>query len=127
MLHIFFGIVALFTICNTNRIVVSGFSAKPTTPFNELSVKEQYDLQWYVIGAPADFTVNIPKKTTIWNKHYSVWKDKMGHYHALDDVCSHKGASLSGGKILNQCAVCPYHGYEFATDGHLAMVPGIPT
>jgi phenylpropionate dioxygenase-like ring-hydroxylating dioxygenase large terminal subunit len=51
----------------------------------------------------------------------------MGQYHALDDVCSHKGASLSGGKIHNQCAVCPYHGYEFATDGQLVTVPGIST
>jgi phenylpropionate dioxygenase-like ring-hydroxylating dioxygenase large terminal subunit len=105
---------------------IHAFSAKPILPFKDLSQKAQYDLQWYVIGTPSDFSVNVPKKTTIWGKDYVVWKDRAGGYHGLDNVCSHKGASLSGGKIRNQCAVCPYHGYEFTANGVLETVPGIP-
>jgi phenylpropionate dioxygenase-like ring-hydroxylating dioxygenase large terminal subunit len=45
--------------------------------------------------------------------------------YAIDDVCSHKGASLSLGSINNNCITCPYHGYEFDGYGSLCYVPGI--
>ena len=46
---------------------------------------------------------------------------------ALQDACSHRGASLSCGHVTEDQSrvVCPYHGYEFNTNGTLVMVPGI--
>ena len=101
---------------------------KPTYPklnIHELTEKDKYDLQWYVIGKKSDFIPNKSKKVTIWSKNYVVWKDYNDSYFALDDVCPHKGASLSGGDINNNCAICPYHGYEFNSNGTLVNVPGI--
>jgi len=43
----------------------------------------------------------------------------------MDDSCSHRGASLSQGKIKNNNIVCPYHGYEFNSTGVLVKVPGL--
>ena len=97
----------------------------PKLNVNDLSEQDKYDLQWYVIGTPGDFVANKPKKVTVWSKNYVVWKNIDGKYNCLDDVCSHKGASLSGGKIHNNCAVCPYHGYEFNCNGTLVKVPGL--
>lgn len=97
----------------------------PKLNINDLTEQEKYDLQWYVIGTPGDFVANKPKKVTVWSKNYIVWKNIDGKYNCLDDVCSHKGASLSGGKIHNNCAVCPYHGYEFNCNGTLVKVPGL--
>jgi phenylpropionate dioxygenase-like ring-hydroxylating dioxygenase large terminal subunit len=97
----------------------------PKLNINDLTAQDKYDLQWYVIGTPGDFVANKPKKVTIWSKNYVVWKNIDGKYNCLDDVCSHKGASLSGGKIHNNCAVCPYHGYEFNCNGTLVKVPGL--
>ena len=97
----------------------------PKLNINDLTEQEKYDLQWYVIGTPGDFVANKPKKVTVWSKNYVVWKNIDGKYNCLDDVCSHKGASLSGGKIHNNCAVCPYHGYEFNSNGTLVKVPGL--
>ena len=97
----------------------------PKLNINDLSEQDKYDLQWYVIGTPGDFVANKPKKVTVWSKNYVVWKNIDGKYNCLDDVCSHKGASLSGGKIHNNCAVCPYHGYEFNSNGTLVKVPGL--
>jgi phenylpropionate dioxygenase-like ring-hydroxylating dioxygenase large terminal subunit len=54
-----------------------------------------------------------------------IWKTTTGEYRAMDDACTHKGASLSGGKVCNDHVVCPYHGYEFNSTGTLVMVPGI--
>jgi phenylpropionate dioxygenase-like ring-hydroxylating dioxygenase large terminal subunit len=97
----------------------------PKLTYENLAEQDKYDLQWYVIGVPSDFCENKPKKITIWNKNYAVWKMDDGQYAALDDVCSHKGASLSGGIVENNTILCPYHGYEFDNEGSLKKVPGI--
>jgi phenylpropionate dioxygenase-like ring-hydroxylating dioxygenase large terminal subunit len=116
------GIVALFLF---GIGLVQGFKLHPTVPYIDLPHQTKYDLQWYVIGSNSDFTSNIPRKTTIWNKSYVVWKNRNGQYNAVDDACSHKGASLSGGVVKNNCIMCPYHGYEFNGKGELEKVPGI--
>jgi len=83
-------------------------------------------LHWYVIGEANNFRANRIKKITVWNKDYAVWKDsKTNIYYAMDDDCSHKGASLSGGYLNKGCIACPYHGYEFAGNGTLVKVPGL--
>lgn len=83
-------------------------------------------LHWYVVGESQNFQSNRIKKITVWNKDYAVWKDsKTNKFYAIDDDCSHKGASLSGGYLNKGCAVCPYHGYEFAGNGTLVKVPGL--
>ena len=97
----------------------------PKLTYETLTEQDKYDLQWYVIGTPSDFSADKPKKITIWNKNYVVWRDESGHYSALDDVCSHKGASLAGGHMNNGSVVCPYHGYEFDQNCQLEKVPGI--
>lgn len=97
----------------------------PKLTYNDLTEQNKYDLQWYVVGTPTDFDINIPKKITVWNKDYVIWKNKEEKYFALDDICPHKGASLSHGTIENNNIVCPYHAYEFNSDGELKFVPGI--
>ena len=97
----------------------------PKLNYHELSEQDKYDLQWYVIGKSIDFTRNVPKKARVWNTNYVVWRNENNTFVGLDDVCPHKGASLSGGKICNGNVICPYHGYEFDTEGKLSKVPGI--
>ena len=48
-------------------------------------------------------------------------------YYAMDNYCSHRGASLSLGKINNNNnnIVCPYHAYEFNNKGVLCKIPGL--
>jgi phenylpropionate dioxygenase-like ring-hydroxylating dioxygenase large terminal subunit len=97
----------------------------PKLDYHELTDQHKYDLQWYVVGIDSEFVTNKPQKVTVWNKNYVVWKTVNGSYVALDDVCSHKSASLSKGKVCNNNIVCPYHGYEFNENGTLTKVPGI--
>lgn len=93
--------------------------------FSELTDQNKFDLAWYVIGTPNSFSKNKLNKITIWNKNYVVWKDSENNFHALDDVCSHKSASLARGKLINDTVMCPYHGYKFNNNGTLVTVPGI--
>jgi hypothetical protein len=97
----------------------------PKLKYGELTEQDKFDLQWYVVGKPDDFMANRPEKVRVWNKNYVIWRTANGEYRAMDDACTHKGASLSGGKICNDHVVCPYHGYEFNSTGTLVMVPGI--
>lgn len=36
-----------------------------------------------------------------------------GEYHAIDDVCTHDGESLSGGEVEGEEIVCPRHAARF--------------
>jgi len=104
---------------------VKQFIEYPKIDINELTEQNKYDLQWYVIGETTEFQTNKPVKATVWNKNYVVWKNETGHYNALDDICTHKSASLAGGIICKNHIVCPYHGYEFDENGALDKIPGI--
>ena len=47
-----------------------------------------------------------------------------GNYYAMDDTCTHAGASLSEGKIDGCNVVCGWHGAEFdCSTGKLAKFP----
>lgn len=88
-----------------------------------------YDLNWYVIGETNKFPTNKLHEIQIWNKKYVVWRENSTHFHAMDNHCSHRGASLSLGELIQdkneQRVSCPYHGYEFNAKGVLAKIPGL--
>jgi nitrite reductase (NADH) small subunit len=49
-----------------------------------------------------------------------------GQYCAIDDVCPHMGASLSGGYVENGIVTCPWHAWRFRlADGAWADNPRI--
>jgi len=49
-----------------------------------------------------------------------------GRYFAIDDVCPHMGASLSGGYVDRGIVTCPWHGWRFRlADGAWADNPRI--
>jgi len=96
-------------------------------PINPLTLYQRmYDLKWYVVGVPADFSMKRPTKTTVWSKDYAVWKTGPATYTAVSNACPHRGAALSDGTITRDaCITCPYHGYHFDEDGSLVEVPGV--
>jgi len=44
---------------------------------------------------------------------------------ALLDRCPHRNAPLSRGKIINGGLECPYHGWQFDTNGECQKIPGL--
>ena len=49
-----------------------------------------------------------------------------GEFFAIDDVCPHMGASLSGGYVENGIVTCPWHAWRFRlADGAWADNPRI--
>ena len=86
--------------------------------------EEKYNLNWYVIGEKNNFKNNKLYKIKIWNNDYLVWKNNS-NYFAMDNYCSHRGASLVLGKIIDNNIICPYHGYQFNNKGTLCKIPGL--
>lgn len=81
---------------------------------------------YWKIANKNEFTTNIPKKIIFNNFPIAVYKNKANEIKAISDICLHRGASLSKGKILkNNCVQCPYHGWEYE-NGIVKNIPGIP-
>jgi phenylpropionate dioxygenase-like ring-hydroxylating dioxygenase large terminal subunit len=53
-----------------------------------------------------------------------VYRSEAGEAIALDDVCPHRLAPLSMGKLKGDAIECGYHGMTFAADGRCVRIPG---
>lgn len=46
-----------------------------------------------------------------------------GQYYAIEDVCTHDGGVLTGGKIEGDEIICPRHGARFCIKTGAALTP----
>ncbi|MBT9314070.1 aromatic ring-hydroxylating dioxygenase subunit alpha [Leptothoe spongobia] len=67
-----------------------------------------------------------PKQIELWNQKIVLYRDVSGSVVALKDVCPHRGAALSLGKVEGNCIQCPYHGWKFQPDGACTTIPSNP-
>ena len=89
---------------------------------------------WYV-GAPSrDVRVGRMARRIIAGEPVLLGRTRAGAAFALRDVCPHRAAPLSQGRIVESDAAaggaptieCPYHGWRFRTgDGVCAAVPSL--
>jgi nitrite reductase (NADH) small subunit/3-phenylpropionate/trans-cinnamate dioxygenase ferredoxin subunit len=49
-----------------------------------------------------------------------------GEYHAVDNLCLHRGGPLCEGSVQGQVVTCPWHGWQFdVTTGVLMQDPTV--
>lgn len=65
-----------------------------------------------IAGKVTDITPGKLQKISVDGKDILV-TNIDGKYYAMDDTCTHSGASLSEGKIEGSLAVCGWHGAQF--------------
>lgn len=65
-----------------------------------------------IIGKIEEFPAGKIQKITADGKDILV-ANIDGNYFAIDDTCTHAGASLSEGKMKGSTIVCGWHGAEF--------------
>ena len=73
----------------------------------------------FCIGRVDEFEPNKTYKIQYDNHDWVLWKNDQNKISIIDNVCSHRFAPLSDGKVCKarNSVVCPYHNYEFSSDG----------
>jgi len=81
--------------------------------------------EFQTVGRVGDVPEGASKIVEVGNKLIALFH-QSGAYYAIDDVCPHMGASLSGGDVADGIVTCPWHAWRFRlTDGAWADNPRI--
>jgi phenylpropionate dioxygenase-like ring-hydroxylating dioxygenase large terminal subunit len=80
--------------------------------------------RWYAVLSSAELGKK-PVSTTRFSVPLVVWRDGEG-VRAARDLCPHRGAKLSLGKVQDGCITCPFHGFAFDASGACTRVPAHP-
>jgi phenylpropionate dioxygenase-like ring-hydroxylating dioxygenase large terminal subunit len=85
---------------------------------------------WYLAGRSAELKPRRMVRRTLFDEPILLGRTKTGAVFALRDVCPHRAAPLSAGRLVDQagedCVECPYHGWRFAAvDGRCVDAPAL--
>ncbi len=79
--------------------------------------------QWYVVLDAKQVKKNKLLGVTRLSEKLVFWRDEANKVHCIYDKCCHRGASLSGGKIINDHVACPFHGFQYDSRGKVQYIP----
>jgi phenylpropionate dioxygenase-like ring-hydroxylating dioxygenase large terminal subunit len=80
--------------------------------------------QWLPV-AFAEEIQDKPISAVLLGERVVVFRTSEG-FRALKDLCIHRGAALSQGKVVGDEIICPYHGWRYDGDGQCTLIPQQP-
>lgn len=79
---------------------------------------------WFRVADSADLAPGSIEHIRVCERELVVWRTGSGDAACADAWCPHLGAHLGvGGRVVGDSVVCPFHGWEFATDGSNCSIP----
>lgn len=78
---------------------------------------------WHPVARSTDLK-DKPVSACLLDVPIVLWRAPSG-VAAFKDVCIHRGAPLSLGRLQDSQLVCPYHGWCYAEDGSVAHIPAV--
>jgi nitrite reductase/ring-hydroxylating ferredoxin subunit len=87
---------------------------------NDFSVTAQ---SWYPLFRSRQIARGRVRTAHALNRKIAVFRDARGAPHALDARCSHMGANLGVGRVVEDRLQCPLHRWEYDADGMLRRAP----
>lgn len=78
--------------------------------------------QWYAILESKSLTEE-PVGVRRLGERLVLWRDGEGRALCMPDRCSHRGAALSQGDVVDGQLECPYHGFLFNGEGRCTLIP----
>jgi len=79
--------------------------------------------RWYAVLDSKE----VPKKGLFGVKRFgeklAFWRTDKGEIACIIDKCCHRGASISAGRIIDDRAQCPFHGFEYDINGKVKLIP----
>src|SRR3546814_20723648 len=79
-------------------------------------------ISWYAV-AWSDEVGDQPFGRKVIEEPLALYRTSDGTPHVLRDMCPHRFAPLSKGKIVSDQLQCPYHGLRFASNGQCVFNP----
>src|SRR5471032_2342519 len=85
---------------------------------------------WYFAALAGDLKPGALQRYEILGEPILLGRTRAGAVYALRDVCPHRAAPLSAGRLVRDAQAgelveCPYHGWRFRTDGVCAAIPSL--
>ena len=79
---------------------------------------------WFQIAASDEIKPGDVKPLKYFGKDLVIWRSEDGELSVLDAFCPHLGAHLGhGGQVKGSSIECPFHAWQFGTDGKCTAVP----
>jgi len=78
--------------------------------------------QWYAIMESKEVK-DKPVGVIRLNEKLVLWRENSDKLNCIFDKCCHRGASLSKGIIHNNKIQCPFHGFEYDSNGKVTTIP----
>ena len=80
--------------------------------------------QWYAVLNSKQLKKGKVLGVTRLGEKLVFWRDRTGKVGCAFDRCAHRGAALSVGKVVsNNTLQCPFHGFEYDTEGKVIKIP----
>ena len=83
-----------------------------------------YDI-WYFAALGCDLKPGKLQRYELLGEPVLLGRTHRGEVYALRDICPHRAAPLSAGRLVEDTVECPYHGWRFRTDGACAAIPSL--
>ncbi len=82
---------------------------------------------WYLAGLSRELKPAAMLRRVLFGEPLALGRTAGGAAFALRDVCPHRAAPLSAGRVTGDAVECPYHAWRFsAGDGACVSVPALP-
>jgi phenylpropionate dioxygenase-like ring-hydroxylating dioxygenase large terminal subunit len=83
---------------------------------------------WYLAGLSREVKPGAMLRRVLFGEPVVLGRTGAGAAFALRDVCPHRAAPLSAGRVSGEAVTCPYHAWSFsAADGRCVSVPALPS
>lgn len=78
-----------------------------------------------MVLARSEDVTDAPVRAELLGEAVVLWRSETG-LHAFRDLCIHRGAALSLGRVEGGELVCPYHGWRYGGGGACTHIPAQP-
>jgi phenylpropionate dioxygenase-like ring-hydroxylating dioxygenase large terminal subunit len=83
--------------------------------------------EWHVVAQAGALGEGAVRGARLMGEDVVLWRSG-GQVHAWQDLCAHRGAKLSLGKVVDGHHLrCPYHGWTYDGTGGCVLMPAHPT
>ncbi|MDZ7626813.1 MAG: aromatic ring-hydroxylating dioxygenase subunit alpha [Parvularculaceae bacterium] len=83
---------------------------------------------WYLAALSREVRRGAMMRRILFGEPVVVGRTAAGAAFALRDVCPHRAAPLSAGRVTGDAVECPYHAWTFSVgDGRCVSIPALPS